>query len=391
MRQRIAKQRAYILGFSATSILKWMGAHGWTIEQATKVVRKLATGLVSHNTVVTGLNDGRSPTYCTGMASLSQSQIAELEEARDSDDDETTPAPVVEKIVEIREESEEIARLKAKIDFLSDRIEEVAAKQPKKVHITITTPEKTVEMKEHIHPIFEQVMFHVNCGDNVMLVGPKGCGKTKLCEQIAKALGRKFGAISLSGGVTESKLFGRLVPNITNGKNEFHSTPLVDAASYGHVFLLDEVDRGDPNVLLSLNMLLANRKMVLDRAKDPIVDLHEDFLCLAAANTWGSGADRQYVGANQQDGAFTERFVQLDMDYDTHLEESLCPNFPELVERMHNYRAKVRANRMEREVSTRFILRAYNWMLHGKDLEYVDTRLFGGWRRDEIAKVKGSY
>ena len=157
------------------------------------------------------------------------------------------------------------------------------------------------------------------------------------------------------------------------------------------MFLLDEVDAADPNVLLSVNSGLANGQLALDRPKNPMAQRHAEFVCLAAANTWGNGADRQYVGRNQQDTAFTERFVQLGMDYDKDLERALCPGAEELLERLWKYRSNIAANRLERTVSTRFICRAYHWIELGKDLTYVDQMAFSGWREDEIKKAKGGY
>ena len=403
----MAKQRSYIMGHSVTSVLKWMGYNNWSIEKTTRAVRKLASGFVLQSTIQTGWSDGKSGTYQKGMAVLTPDEIATLEKAADpnddsviDDDDEVTEIEEVDEATfnGMKKEIERLKDLPKEIERLRDitavqaiRLKEFAEKlPPKKVHITIDTPKKTITLKENVHPLFEEVMFHIGCGDNVMLVGPKGCGKTTLCEQVARAMNRKFNAISLSGGVTEAKLFGRMTPNITTGKNEFMRTPLVESAEEGHLFLLDEVDNGDSNVTTSLNMLLANRRLVLDRPKNPILEVHEDFVCVAAANTWGNGADRQYVGRNQLDGAFIERFVQLEMDYDAGLERALCPNHPELVERFQLYRQRCRAHRLERNISTRVICRAYNWMLHGKDLEYADKMIFAGWRKDEITKVKGA-
>ncbi len=250
------------------------------------------------------------------------------------------------------------------------------------------TNKPDVKLDGIVHPVFEQVMFHIACGDNVMLVGPKGCGKTHICEQIAKALDRPHSMLSLSGGVTESKIFGRLVPNITTGKNEYHSTAFVELFEEGGVFLLDEVDAADPNVLLSINGALANGKMPLDRpGSKAMARKSDEFVCLAAANTWGNGADRQYVGRNQQDGAFTERFVQIAMDYDRSMEAQLCSDLPDFVRVMHTYRDRIVANRLERTLSTRFILRAANWLRNGKNMDYVRDMLFAGWREDEVRKI----
>lgn len=290
----------------------------------------------------------------------------------------------------IKVDSEEVAELRQLVERLEKKIETLD--EARKVEITLIKEDgKKVDFEERVHPIFEQVLFHIQCGDHVMLVGPKGCGKTHLCEQVAKVLDRSHGMISLSGGVTEAKLFGRCTPNITTGKSEYSSTLFVELFEEGGVFLLDEVDAADPNVLLSINSALANKTLAIDRTKHPIVKAHKDFVCMAAANTWGNGADRQYVGRNQQDSAFTERFVQIAMDYDRALELSLCPGAEDMVTKLHEYRDKVYSNRLERTISTRFILRAYNWIQHSKDFDYIQTMLFSGWRDDEVRKVKGGY
>jgi MoxR-like ATPase len=265
--------------------------------------------------------------------------------------------------------------------------------QARKVEIIIKDQNGKIksEIKDNVHPIFTRVLFHVGCGDNVMLVGPKGCGKTFLAKQLAKHLGLAHGMLSLSGGVTEGKIFGRTTPNITTGKSEYQSTLFVDLWEGGGLFLWDEIDAADPNVVLSLNGALADGELPLDRPKKPLAKRHKDFVGMAAANTWGNGADRQYVGRNQQDSAFTERFVQLAMDYDKTLELALCPGAEEMVSKLHQYRENMFANRVERTLSTRFITRAYNWLQHGKKVDYIDSMLFAGWREDEVRKSKGGY
>lgn len=273
----------------------------------------------------------------------------------------------------------------------ASQIIELQKAQPPREIVLVKPDKKKIKLQQNTHPIFEQVLFHIQAGDDVMLVGPRGCGKSTLAAHLAKALDLRCHPQTISGGVTEAKLFGRVTPDISTGKNIYHPAPFADYFENGGVFLLDEVDGGDPNVLLSLNGCLANGELALERTKNPVAKRHTDFVCLAAANTWGNGADRQYVGRNQQDSAFTERFVPIGMDYDRDLERALCPGADELLERLWRYRDKIRANRLERTVSTRFICRAYKWIQRGKDLEYVDSMLFAGWRDDEIRKAKGGF
>lgn len=279
------------------------------------------------------------------------------------------------------------AALLAQVAALAKKVAELETARPPQVIELVRPDMPKVELKERSHPILEQVLFHINCGDNVMLVGPKGCGKTYLAQQIATLLGLEYGMISLSGGVTESKLFGRSTPDITTGKSVYTPAPFATMFENGGLYLLDEVDAADPNVLLSLNSGLANGVLPLDRPENPIANRHEKFTCMAAANTWGTGADRQYVGRNQQDGAFTERFVQIEMDYDAQLELDLNADQPELVRQLQAWRKNIVANKLERTISTRFICRAANWIRHGKDMNYVKQMLVGGWRKDELVKA----
>jgi MoxR-like ATPase len=56
---------------------------------------------------------------------------------------------------------------------------------------------------------------------------------------------------------------------------------------------------------------------------DGIIQRHPDFVAIAAANTFGRGADRQYVGRYQLDAATLDRFVMLSWEYDSALESAI--------------------------------------------------------------------
>jgi len=289
---------------------------------------------------------------------------------------------------EIQALQEQIAEMEGRQIHFKNRLEDMD--KARKVELTIICDNKKLIVKDRTHPVFAQVMFHIKQGDNVMLVGPKGCGKTYVAKQIAKHLKLQHGQLSLSGGVTESKLFGRVTPNITNGKEVYHPTRFAILFEGGGLFLLDEVDAADPNVVVSLNGALEDGELPLDRPNKGYAKRHKDFICMAAANTWGNGCDRQYVGRNQQDSAFTERFVQIEMNYDEGLELALCPGTEDFVRKMHEYRKRLIANKLERTISTRYLRRAHKWLKAGKDEDYCESLLFGGWRADEIRKVKGA-
>lgn len=151
---------------------------------------------------------------------------------------------------------------------------------------------------------------------NVWLVGPAGSGKTSAAHATANALGLRFFAKSVGPQTSESSLLGYFDAN-----GRYVRTTLREAFENGGVFLLDEVDAGNPAVLVVINAILANGEAGFP---DGNVKKHKDFVLVAGANTIGQGADRQYVGRQQIDAATLDRFVFLTWDYDPTLIASVC-------------------------------------------------------------------
>ena len=158
----------------------------------------------------------------------------------------------------------------------------------------------------------------VGAGLHVLLTGPAGSGKTTACKQIAEALGLSFYPMSVGPQTTKSDLLG-----FRDATGSYHATPLREAFEHGGLLLLDEIDAGNPGVITTINMLLENGVCAFP---DGIISRHENFRCIAAANTYGRGADRLYVGRNQLDAATLNRFVSRDFDYDEALEMLLAGN-----------------------------------------------------------------
>ena len=176
------------------------------------------------------------------------------------------------------------------------------------------------------HPAFGEVCELIEARENVMLVGPAGTGKTYLAEQSANHFGLRFRATSCSAGMSESVLVGRSLPKGDHGQFEFCGTDFLDCFENGGVFLLDEMDSADPNVLLVINSALANgRVSVPARTEKPFALRHPDFVLIAACNTFGRGADRQYVGRSQLDESTLDRFRigTIEVDYSETLETKL--------------------------------------------------------------------
>ena len=221
---------------------------------------------------------------------------------------------------------------------------------------------------------------------NILLVGPAGCGKSHAAKQVAEATDLPYGFLSLSGGISESHLIGRYIPSGDNGRFEYREAPFVAFYRTGGVFCLDEIDGADENVLLVINGALANGHLRLPDGS--VADRHPDFVCIGCANTFGNGADRQYVGRNQLDGATLDRFIaaRLVFDYDGELERSSARE--DLCSWAQGLRAKVIRTGLRRIVSTRFIFDASDLIDSGAHtLDDSKRSLLLDWTDSELSAV----
>ncbi len=236
---------------------------------------------------------------------------------------------------------------------------------------------------------FPRVYKQALCRVHTLLVGPRGCGKTVTGELLAQALGLPLYTISLSAGVSEGVLMGWLHPSKAGLLFEYNRSRFVKAYQEGGVVLLDELDGADPNMLMVMNAALANGKWEIPlRGEDaePLIK-HPDFVCLAAANTHGHGADRVYVGRNQLDGATLDRFAmgRLSVDYDEALEHQAFEK--DTVTFGQRLRARCRAQKgWTRDVSTRNIADAHK-LQQEFSLEEAWYNFFEDWSDGECEKV----
>ena len=175
-----------------------------------------------------------------------------------------------------------------------------------------------------VHEKFEQIVKFVANNEPVFLTGPAGSGKNVLCQQVAKALGLNF---YFSNAVTqEYKITG-----FTDAMGIFHESQFYKAFKNGGLFMLDEMDASIPEVLVILNAAIANRYFDFP-APIGYVEAHPDFRVVAAGNTFGLGANYEYVGRNQLDMASLDRFAVVKIDYDRGIEMNVAQGNGELVD-----------------------------------------------------------
>lgn len=196
--------------------------------------------------------------------------------------------------------------------IVRDEVAKVAPQRVEVLRIDGTVADVGVQ-----HAQFETLLRIVSQRINTWLVGPAGSGKTSAAKAVADSLGLKFYAKSVGPQTSESSLLGYY-----DATGKYVRTQLREAFEHGGVFLLDEVDAGNPGVLVVVNAVLANGHCGFPDNGE--VAKHPDFVLLAGANTIGQGADRQYVGRQQIDAATLDRFALLDWAYDPRIEAAAC-------------------------------------------------------------------
>lgn len=149
----------------------------------------------------------------------------------------------------------------------------------------------------------------------LLMVGMAGTGKTHAAEQVAQALNLPFYAMSVGAQTSKSDIIGFM-----HAGGEYVGTLFRQAYEHGGVFLMDEVDAGNANVLIQVNAALSNHYCAFP---DGMVKRHPDFRFIGTANTYGNGANRMYVGRNQLDAATLDRFTVMNWDIDSELEGAM--------------------------------------------------------------------
>lgn len=200
------------------------------------------------------------------------------------------------------------------------------------------------------HQEFETIYKLVRMGLPVMLIGPTGSGKSVCVGQVAKALGLPM--YYTNNASEEYKLLG-----FTDAHGKYKETQFYKAFKDGGVFFLDEIDNSHPSALLSLNSAIGattNGNIYMAFEDGKFTEANPNFRLIAAANTWGNGANRMYCGRSELDSASLDRFIQIYFDYDHKIEKSII-NDDELLYFFWNFRRIISDCGIRHTVTTRNI------------------------------------
>lgn len=165
------------------------------------------------------------------------------------------------------------------------------------------------------HNSYETVLKLVKNNIPVLLVGEAGSGKTTLATQISEEMELMFHSISMTRQTTLSHILGFISVNGTYIPSTLRRC--FDEDGDGGLMLFDEIDAGDPNVLLCLNTIENGYISFPDK----LVKCHPKFRIMATSNP--PDQHSIYTGRNRLDAATLDRYDIIDVGRDDLLEITL--------------------------------------------------------------------
>ena len=258
-------------------------------------VQRSATDQTTGQTQQTPDADTASALLAAMQAFVAQTQPTQQQQA---------PAPVID-----------LTQVQAMIDVsVAKALQSVVA-----TRVEVIQKDKPETVVEGLHHYMLPTLIRaIKTGQNVWIAGPSGGGKTHAAEQAAQALGLEF---TLQGSMTMAhELIG-----FKDAGGRYDDTQFVRTFRNGGLILLDELDAGSSEALLTLNAALSNG--ILPLPSGEILRRRKDFFCIGGANTYGHGATSEYTGRTKIDAAFLQRFgVRLKWEYDEKLETAMTGN-----------------------------------------------------------------
>lgn len=173
---------------------------------------------------------------------------------------------------------------------------------------------------------FESILQYASNKINLLLVGGAGTGKGIIAENIAKTLKADF--FEVPACQLEHQWEGFVDANGNYKATEFYLACKNASEGKKTVLLLDELDCCDPCTLKHFNDCFERKWYRFPNNEK--LDFKENLILIAAANTFGTGANMQYIG-NQLDSSTLDRFTVKEIFYDDNIQMLLTGNNENLV------------------------------------------------------------
>jgi nitric oxide reductase NorQ protein len=221
---------------------------------------------------------------------------------------------------------------------------------------------------------YRLLTWSIENGQHVLIVGPRGCGKTTCACGSARVLGRPCEIFHIGGFFdAEASVTGSLT--FRDGETSFVRSRLIDALTTPNcVIIFDEFNRVGPKVHAPLLSATDHQRRIVLDLESPerrIVDLAPGVVFVATANM---GAE--YTGTEVLDAALLDRFSYIRLDYPDGEEQLLR-------DRGAKARYAKRIVKVAREIRTQYGLGAFPASISTRGVEKVADIVQGGFTVEE--------
>jgi cobaltochelatase CobS len=199
----------------------------------------------------------------------------------------------------------------------------------------------------------------------IFLVGPRGCGKSTLVEQVCAQVGRPCLRVNMHGDVTASSFVGeKTIDN--QGKIVFAYGVLPQAMKEGVVLILDELPSSPPDITLVLQRVSEGGPLVLMENGGEIIEPAKWFQIFATGNDILGDQQGIYTACKVMDASSLDRYHGvIQFTYMTKASEKkvLLKKYPDiaqygdLVDRVVELARQVREARKNNDVTFDFSMR----------------------------------